>query len=175
MIRVFEVNVTKGQLVRIKTPTLSVTNETKFRAKTASILNYVLKFLYEGTAVIDTTTPMLSVQPDWHSSCILAVQREFWNTVWKQICVSSVLSTIEKVLLSDYQNSIHFKCQHLIWLLKLCHCLPGTIMMEQNYLGLLTFDILITVREYIADDILSHCHNIHWNSHLMSLNLKFYI
>jgi hypothetical protein len=45
---------------------------------------------------------------------------------------------------------------------KLCHCLLGTIIMEQNYLGLLTFDILITVREYIGDDdILSHWHNIH--------------
>jgi hypothetical protein len=64
MIRVFEVNVAKGQLVRIKTPTLSITNETRLMAKIGSVLNYVLMFLYDGSAVIDSSTPMLSVQPD---------------------------------------------------------------------------------------------------------------
>jgi hypothetical protein len=62
--RVFQLNIEKGQLVRIKTPTLSITNETKLMAKTESVLNCVLKFLYEGSAVIDTSAPTLSVQPD---------------------------------------------------------------------------------------------------------------
>jgi hypothetical protein len=64
MFRVYELNVAKGQLVRIKTPTLSISNETKLMAKTGGVLNYVLKFLYEGSAIIETTTPALSVQPD---------------------------------------------------------------------------------------------------------------
>jgi hypothetical protein len=64
IIRVFELNVTKGRLVRIKTPTLSISNETKLMAKTGGVLNYVLKFLYDGLAVIDTSTPTLSVQED---------------------------------------------------------------------------------------------------------------
>jgi hypothetical protein len=62
--RVFELNIGKGQLVRIKTATLNITNETKLMAKTGSLLNCVLKFLYEGSAVIDTCAPTLSIQPD---------------------------------------------------------------------------------------------------------------
>jgi hypothetical protein len=61
---VFEFSVAKGQLVRIKTPTLSITNETKLMAKTGDVLNYILKFLYEGSAIIDTCAPTLSVQPE---------------------------------------------------------------------------------------------------------------
>jgi hypothetical protein len=64
LIRVYELNIMKGQLVRIKTPTLSITNETKLMAKTGGVLNYVLKFLYEGSAVIGTSTPTLSVQAE---------------------------------------------------------------------------------------------------------------
>lgn len=68
--RVYEFNIEKGQLMRIKTPTLTISNETKLMAKTGRVLNYVLKFLYEGSAVIDTCAPTLSVEPDWHSCFI---------------------------------------------------------------------------------------------------------
>lgn len=61
MIRVFQFNVASGQLVRIKTPLLTITNETKLRAQTGGILNDVLKFLYEGSVKIDTCTPTLGV------------------------------------------------------------------------------------------------------------------
>jgi len=61
MIRVFQFNVACGQLVRIKTPLLTITNETKLRAQTGGILNDVLKFLYEGSVKIDTCTPTLGV------------------------------------------------------------------------------------------------------------------
>jgi hypothetical protein len=55
----------------------------------------VLKFLYDGLAVIDTSTPTLSVQEDWRSSYVYisVVQREFLNTVWKQY-VKSVWSIL---------------------------------------------------------------------------------
>ena len=61
MIRVFQFNVASGQLVRIKTPLLTITKETKLRAQTGAILNDVLKFLYEGSVKIDTCTPTLGV------------------------------------------------------------------------------------------------------------------
>lgn len=61
MIRVFQFNVASGQLVRIKTPLLTITNETKLRAQTGGIMNDVLKFLYEGAVKIDTCTPTLGV------------------------------------------------------------------------------------------------------------------
>jgi len=61
MIRVFQFNVASGQLVRIRTPLLTITNETKLRAQTGGILNDVLKFLYEGSVKIDTCTPTLGV------------------------------------------------------------------------------------------------------------------
>ena len=61
MMRVFQFNVASGQLVRIKTPLLTITNETKLRAQTGGILNDVLRFLYEGSVKIDTCTPTLGV------------------------------------------------------------------------------------------------------------------
>lgn len=62
--RVFQLNVAKGQLVQIKTPSLTISNESKLVAQTEGVLTYVLNFLYEGSAVIDTCAPTLSVQPD---------------------------------------------------------------------------------------------------------------
>jgi hypothetical protein len=64
MIRVFQFNVASGQLVRIKTPVLTITNETKLRAQTAGILSDVLKFLHEGSVKIDTCTPTLGIHPN---------------------------------------------------------------------------------------------------------------
>jgi hypothetical protein len=62
MIRVVQFNVASGQLVRIKTPALTITSETKLRAQTGGILNNVLMFLYEGSVKIDTCTPTLGVR-----------------------------------------------------------------------------------------------------------------
>ena len=61
MIRVFQFNVASGQLVRIKTPLLTISNETKLRAQTGGIMNDVLKFLYDGAVKTDTCTPTLGV------------------------------------------------------------------------------------------------------------------
>jgi hypothetical protein len=61
IIRVFDFNITCGQLVQIKTPLLTINNETKFRAQTGGILNDVLKFLFEGSVKIDNCAPTLGV------------------------------------------------------------------------------------------------------------------